>query len=160
MATSKLFAAIDGLVALCRGTSALNGVGIFDGPMVLESEDETGSNLFIGAVTDDTDTSGVTATSDQDFGPFGNGARDENLAIFCIAEAWSGDTDIKAVRDRVKAIVAAVEDLTHQNVAGADVTLQGAVLWSRVTNIALRQSQTDQGAEAVATFLVAGRARL
>lgn len=160
MATSKLFAAIDGLVALCRQAPALAGVGIFDGPMVLESEDETGANLFIGAVTDDTDTGGVTATSDQDFGPFGNGARDENIGIFCIAEAWSGDTDIKAVRDRVKTILAAVENLTRQNIAGSDVTLGGAVLWCRVTNIALRQSQTDQGAEVVATFLVAGRARL
>jgi hypothetical protein len=155
-----MFAAIDGLLALCRNSAqaALAQVNILDGPVVVESELEHSDSLFIG----DTDDEGNSATSEQEFGPYGRGARDEQITILCTAESWSGETDMRARRERVKEIVAAVENLVRQNViAGeSDPSLGGAVLWCRVTGQSLRQSQTGEGAKAIMPFVISARARL
>ncbi|PWK81730.1 hypothetical protein C8D88_116142 [Lentzea atacamensis] len=164
MATTAVFGAIAGLLSLCRAYkevpgSPLANVNIFDGPVVLESEYEHPDSLFIGDSGDDI----PSGSSQQDFGPYGRttGSRDENGTILCTAESASGDTDMSARRARVAEIVGAVEDLVRQNVlATSDPTLGGSVLWCRITNQELRQSQTTEGAFAEMLFVVAFRARL
>lgn len=164
MATSAMFGALDGLLAMCRAYaqvpgSPLENVNIFDGPVVLESEYEHPDTLFIGDTGDDA----PSGSSQQEFGPYGRttGSRDETGTILCTAESTSGDTDMRARRERVKEIVAAVEGLVRQNVlATSDPTLGGAVLWCRITNQELRQSQTQDGAFAEMAFALAYRARL
>lgn len=164
MATSAVFGAIDNLLSMCRAYAAIPGsplenVNIFDGPVVLESEYVHPDSLFIGDTGDDA----PSGSSQQDFGPYGRttGSRDENGTILCTAESTSGDTVISTRRARVKEIVGAVEDLVRQNVlATSDPTLGGSVLWCRITNQELRQSQTVDGALAEMLFVVAFRARL
>lgn len=161
MATSALFGAIDGLLSLCRAQTGSGGllenVTIFDGPFVLDSEFSNADVLVIG----DTPDEDPTATSQQDFGPYGRGARDEQIQIVCTAESYGGEPDMKPRRDSVKAIVAAVEKLVRQNtVPTSDPSLGGSVLWCRITDQRLRQLQTDRGAVAEMTFTVAARARL
>lgn len=164
MATTALFDAITNLVAMCRAYAAVPGsplanVNIFDGPVVLESEYEHTDTLFIGDTGDDA----PSASSSQEFGPYGRttGSRDEAGSILCTAESTSGDTDMSARCARVAEIVGAVEDLVRQNVlATSDPTLGGAVLWCRITNQELRRSQTQEGAFAEMPFVVSYRARL
>lgn len=164
MATTAIFDALTNLVAMCRAYaevpgSPLENVNIFDGPVVLESEYEHPDTLFIGDTGDDA----PSATSSQDFGPYGRttGSRDEAGTILCTAESTSGDTDMAPRRARVAEIVGAVESLVRQNVlATSDPTLGGSVLWCRITNQELRQLQTQDGAFAEMPFVVAFRARL
>jgi hypothetical protein len=161
MATSALFGAIDGLLAMCNAQTGAGGllenVLVVDGPFVVESELSDADILVIGDTPDDD----PTATSQQDFGPYGRGARDEQIQIVCTASSTGGEPDMKPRRDRVKAILAAVEKLVRQNaVPTSDPSLGGSVLWCRITEQRLLQLQTEYGAEAEMTFTVAARARL
>ncbi len=164
MATSAMFGAITGLLAMCRAYAEVPGsplanVNIFDGPVVLDSEYVHPDTLFIGDTGDDA----PSASSSQEFGPYGRaeGSRDETGSILCTAESTSGDTDIAARRERVAEIVAAVESLVRPSIlASSDPTLGGAVLWCRLTGQELRQSQTQDGTFAELPFVIAYRARL
>jgi len=161
MATSALFGAIDGLLAMCRAQTSAGGllenVLVVDGPFVVEGELSAADILVIG----DTPDEDPSATSQQDFGPYGRGARDEQIQIVCTASSTAGEPDMKPRRDRVKAILAAVEKLVRQNVVPeSDPSLGGSVLWCRITEQRLLQLQTEYGAEAEMTFTLAARARL
>ena len=161
MSTSAMFAAIDGLVALCRGVTgtgeALENVAVIDGPNATDGDLATRDLLFIGDTLDDDDS----VVSLQEFAALGAGSRDEYVTINCTAESGAqGTTDLKARRDRVKAIVAAVENLTRQGIPGADPSLGGVLLFCRVGQLSLRQRQTQDGALAEARFTIVGRARI
>lgn len=161
MATSAMFGAIDGLLAMCQAQAVpgglLENVTVVDGPFVVDGELSDSDFLVIG----DTPDEDPTATSQQDFGPYGRGARDEQVQIVCTASSTAGEPDMKPRRDRVKTILAGVEKLVRQNaVAESDPSLGGSVLWCRITDQRLLQLQTEYGAEAEMTFTVAARARL
>lgn len=160
MGTSVIAAALDGLLELCRNAAVeggtLAGVVVVDGPPVGEPSDPL--LLFIGDTPDD-ESPGVIGT--QEFASLGGNAKDETFSIYCTAVSRSGDTVIKAERDLAFGIVAAVEQLLRQGVAGADPRLGGAVLWSGVGgDVQYTPLQLTKGAYVEVGFNVVCRARI
>lgn len=157
--TSRIPAAIDGLLTLAQASAGLAGVQIVDGPplswapvmLAVDSASEC-RFLFIGAVPGE-DTS---AEGDQDFNAAGAISYDEHFRVLCTALSWTGDQVAKAVRDDAAAIVGAVQQAIR-----TDPTLGGAVLYSRISNIdRLEQQQANNGVQCVAVFTITARAYL
>jgi hypothetical protein len=152
--TSRIPAAIDGLVALCRGLPALATVAIHDGPPGSNLTDQL--MLFIGDTPEDL----VSVRGSQNWAALGARAKDERFTIVCTAAARSGDTNMKVERDRAFSIVAAVEIAVRDLVTG-DISLGGAVSWCGLDeDISLAQLQTPDGALAKVGFGVTCRARI
>lgn len=158
MATTRIGAAIDALVVLCRAAPGLAGVVVFDGPRVTDNDLVNPDRLYIGASADDD----PAAEGDQDFAHLGARARDETFAIACTAEAWSGDTDMKVRRDRALALLAEVENLLRPTDANPRAyTISESVLYAHIAGgMRLVQRQTGNGAIASITFHVTCRARI
>lgn len=162
MLTSRIPAAIDGLLALCTGQTGpgglLDGVAVFDGPPVKGAT--AGAELLL-YIADTPDGDGPGTTGNQDFAALGRGGRDETFSIYCTAAARSGDTDIRTERNRAFALVAAVETLLRPHEPGADATLGGAVLWSSVGGEeSYTPIQDDDGAYVEVGFNIVCRARI
>lgn len=155
MATSRVPEAIDALLALCRAAPELAAATVSDGPPLTNLTAE--QLLFIGwAPSADT-----AASITQNFASAGARRRDEDFSIACYAEARSGGTTMKTVRDQVFGLVATVETILRATDAAPDApTLGGAVLWSHLTAGELTQPQTADGALAGLTFTVTCKARL
>lgn len=140
---SKIPAAIDGLLTLCRNLQAttLAGVEVVDGP-ILSAASPTANQLrrlVIGY-----DANDMAAEGQQEWAsmPRAGSARAEQITIHCVAESASGQTDMKTRRDDAFAIVAAVEGAIK-----TDPTLNGAVTWANFgQHLDVRQPQTTQGA--------------
>jgi len=143
--SSKIAAAIDGLLTLTRNLQAtsLNGVDIFDGPKMDASQN--GRRLFIGF-----DVEGVAGDGEQEWAsmPKAGSARAERVTIHCVAESSTGQTDMKARRDDAFAILAAVEGAIK-----TDPTLNGAVTYANLgQHIEVRQPETVKGAVCTVFF--------
>lgn len=152
--TSRVPAAVDALVALCRASPALAGVEIVDGPPIIDLANP--DVIFIGWQPSD----GTAVTFAQDFNAAGARTRDEEFGITCYAEAHSGDTDITARRVRAFELLAAVETaLRATDAAPTAPTLNGAVLWAHLTAGTVTQAQS-QGALVGVEFTVSCRARI
>jgi len=97
------------------------------------------------------------ATSNQTWVGMGARTRDEDLSIYCTAEAWSGDTGIRAAMDAVYGIVAAVETLLL-----ADVYMGGFALFEAPgsTGHTLKWQQGEGGLAAHVSFRIDAKARL
>lgn len=155
MSTSAVPAAIDALLTLCRTSPSLADVAISDGPVTTDLSEP--DRLFIGWAPEDT----TAATSVQDFASAGARRRDEDFAILGYVESRSGDTDLQARRTRVYQVLAAIETLLRATDAQPDApTLNQTVLWAHLTDTALSQPQTSDGALAGIRFTVTCRARL
>lgn len=115
---------------------ATSVVQVFDGPG--NTADTTGQALHIG-ISDPTQLS-PSADSTQEW-PYASGVfRREEISITCLATAWSGDDDMKTLRDQCFAQIAA---LTTAVVA--DPTLNSTALMVRAVgaNFALSQGYRD-----------------
>lgn len=154
MATSRVPAAVDALVAILRAAPALSEVRIVDGP---ESTNLTDlRRIHVGW-----HPGAESAVSlQQEFNSAGARTRDEAFEISCYAEARSGDTDMKARRDEVFALVGEVETaLRATNAAPTLPTLNGTVLWAHLTAGDLVQVQSE-GSLAGLSFTVTCQARI
>lgn len=163
MATSRIPAAIDGLLELCRAAAVvdgpLEGVSVYDGPPIQDPSEER--QLYIGHDEMRSDSSDVYAAEGTQVFQTMGGAREESFAILCAAVARTGDTDMKSQRDRAWSIVAAVENLIRLHESGSDITLNGAVLMSNISgDIRLQQIQTTTGAYVKVSFYVQCLARI
>lgn len=145
---SAVPALIDALVAtgLAAYPQATSSVQVFDG--VGNTDQDTGSQLWIGvqpSTPDDAAGLPESAVSQQIW-PYSSGTfRRENLAIHCVAQCWTGDSDqatVKAMRDAVYAIVA-----VFTAAIVADPTLSGAIweISEPLGNSALFQIQDNNG---------------
>lgn len=157
MATSRIAAALDGLLALCNGQAIpggiLENVDVYDGPPTQDPSAEM--QLYIGHDESRSDSADIYAAEGTQVPMTMGGARQETFAILCAAVARSGDTLVKTQRDRAFSIMGAVEDLIRLNVANADITLGGSVLTSNISgDIRLQQLQTVNGAYAKLAFYV------
>lgn len=155
MATSRVPAAVDALLAILRASAALSGVSVVDGPPTTNLSDL--DHVFVGYQPN------VEAAVQlaQSFNAAGARTRDEDFGIACYAEARSGDTDMQARRARAFALVAAVEEaLRATDAAPTAPTLNGTVLWSHLTAGNVFQGQRDSGAVAGVEFTVTCRARI
>ncbi|WP_239404642.1 hypothetical protein [Frankia sp. Cj3] len=159
MTTSRIPATIDYLVDTFTAAATLGAasppVAVYDGPVTTQEHAQL--SLWVGVDDVDSDSALIAATGEQTWAGLGKQARDELFSVNCVAEAWSGDTGVRAVRTAVYGIVAAVEDIvrTDANLGGTIlVTLHG------VTGHTLRQNQTSTGAVAQVSFTIACKARI
>lgn len=154
MATSRVPAAIDALLAILRASATLDGVSIVDGPPT--NDLSATENIFVGYQP----AAQAAATLTQEFNAAGARTRDEEFSIPCYVESRSGDTGMQARRARCFVLLGAVEDaLRATDAAPTAPTLTGTVLWAELTVGNLYQSQA-QGAQAGIDFTVSCRARI
>jgi hypothetical protein len=157
--TSRVPAVIDYLVTTFTAATTLGAaaspVSVYDGPVVTETPAQL--TLWVGMDDPDSEEAPVGAESESQWAALGAMARDEEISVHCVAEAWSGDTDVKATRLAAYGIVAAVETLLR-----ADASLGGVLPsgWCEVTRMQLRQNNVPQGAVARVAFQVVCRARI
>lgn len=155
MATSRVPAAVDALLAILGAAPGLDGVLVLDGP---PWQNFTGQErIYVGWQPSEA----PAVTLAQDFNAAGARTRDEEFTINCYAEAWSGGTDMQPQRARVFELVAVVEAALRATDAAPEApTLSGTVLWAHVTSGDLAQDQTTDGARASIPFAVSCRARI
>lgn len=152
--TSAIHPTIVALVAACQAASGLAGVSVVDGPRVAADSDK--DRLFIG-YDPDSDTA-VDGTSEVVGSP--GKSQNEDFEITCLAEAWTGDTDIAARRARAFAIVAVVETLLRPTAGNYTLGISN-LLWALTTGTRrVKQQQTTGGAMVGVVFTVTCRARL
>lgn len=157
MATSKIPDVIDALVSICGSASSLSGVKVYDGPVT--TQEDAKQILWIGMDDPDSPTAPIGGEFSQQFPGLGTRQRDDDGMIHCVAECWSGSSDVRSVRVEAFAIVAAVENLIR-----ADATLGGTLSavagWAQVLSGQLRQNNTQEGAVARVAFQVQYKARI
>jgi hypothetical protein len=161
--TSQVPAVTDWLVAAAQSSAALSDVTVVDGPQIPAATQNRPQVLWIGA--DPASLNDAAAEAAQNWPVMDNArTRDEDGAITCAAQDWSGDTTISTHRDGAAAIVAAVELLLRgtPRVGGpGDATMGGLVMWSGVDGpYAWYPRQVANGALVLVTFRVTYRARL
>lgn len=133
---------IDALLALWRAEPELGGgkVRVDDGPPV--DGIDVGDALGVGLGVQD-------ATGSQVATSYGYGSREHGFDVTCVAQSWSGDTDLAAVRTRVYEMLGAAQralDLFRD--------LGGVVDWARVTRHTYRGTRDEAGALALIEFTV------
>jgi hypothetical protein len=141
MTTSRIPAVIDYLVNLFTAASTLGAatppVSVIDGPQV--NADPGPLALWVGVQNVDAgETVADTASSVQTWAGLGRMARNEELTVYCVAQAWSGSDDVRPLRLQAAAMVAACEDLVRN-----DASLGGIV--STPGNAAVTNQQWQQG---------------
>lgn len=153
MTSTILFDVIDALYA--KFDAALPGIVVSDGFAVTQ---DPGSYLMVGIEDPETTGLPVAATSRQQWATLGDRQRDDNGAVWCVAESWNGDANQKAARVALKTTLDAAA-----SVVNADPTLGGVtgLLWAGygVTSN-LMQAQNENGAIARMSFQIAYRTRI
>lgn len=158
--TSRIPAVIDYLVTTFTASSTLGAatppVKVYDGPQTIESSDP----LVLWVGLDDPDAAGGRRAGDSQmsWAALGRQGKNEQLSIYCAADAWYGTDDIRTARVAAYGITAAVETLIQ-----ADATLGGTVVTpgnAIVTNTQLLQDNTNRGALARVTFEITAQARI
>lgn len=162
MTTSRVPAVIDYLVGLFQGAATLGlatpPVTILDGPVV--TADPGPLALWVGADDIDPGTTPPTAASSTQQWQRGLGhtGRAEALSVNCVAQAWSGNDDVRTLRVAAAAIVSAAEDLVR-----GDPSLGGTLPGTRdaaVTGAEWRQGPTTRGMAVRVTFTIAAAATI
>lgn len=142
MATSTISNALAGLIAILRASSGLRGIEIIDGQPTTNTPKD-----FVAVGYSE---NGAAISGGQEPATLGNLRRSETYDIACQVSAWTGSTDIVAVRERAFTLFAAVETAVRN-----DATLNGAVIFSDIGSIDVSQYQTEQGAVVDIDFTVA-----
>lgn len=160
MRTSAIPDAIDALVALAEANTdvgqVFDGVVIFDGPPPDDPSEQV--YLCIGDTPDD-DSPGVTG--EQSFEALGGNSKNEAFTIYCTAISRSGDTNVKAERDRAFAVMGGLERLLRQGEPGSNARLGGVVQWAAIGGEENYTAiQTSKGALVEVGFTIACRARI
>ncbi|AGP56185.1 hypothetical protein [Streptomyces rapamycinicus] len=155
MATSRVPASIEALLAIWRAAPGLAGVQILDGPPT--GDQANADYLTVGW----SPTSELAVEFAQEFNAAGARTRDEEFSILCFLDTWTGDTDVAARRARAFELLAVCEEtIRASNSNPTAPTLNGAVLWAEIASGSLMQTNTDQGVRAAIPFVVACRARI
>jgi hypothetical protein len=155
MATSAVPGAITALLAILRADAGLSGVQVLDGPPVGDQSDQD----YVAVGWQDGSEESVQIV--QDFNAAGARTRDENFAILCWLDTWTGDSDVSARRVRAFALLAVIENAIRATAGAPNApTLNGSVMWAHLTNAVLKQANTDQGVRVGIAFTITCRARL
>ncbi|WP_406730895.1 hypothetical protein [Streptomyces sp. NBC_01794] len=155
MATSAVPGAIAALLAILRAAAELSDVQVLDGPPT--GDMSAAEYVSVGWQPDGDESVQIV----QDFNAAGARTRDEDFAILCWLDTWTGDSEVSARRVRAFELLAVVESAIRASGGSpAAPTLNGAVLWSHLTNAVLKQANTDQGVRAGIAFTVTCRARI
>jgi hypothetical protein len=166
--TSRVPQVTDWLVQAAEASTLLGAnptapVSVFDGPQPPASTQDLERVLWIGANPASLTEAGADA--DQDWPVMDHArTRDEDGAVECAAQHWSGDTANKTHRDGAAAIVAGVELLLRGDTltgGPGDASMGGLVMWSGVSGpYAWYPRQVASGALMLVTFRITYRARL
>ena len=145
MAASTMPAALDGLLAAVRAREGLadlvaNGA-IFDGPPRTDTPQR-----FISIGWGGADEDPAITAADADAGVEANR---EDYDILGLAYVWSGDQDLKPLRDDAFGLLDEI-----QAAITADITLGGAVMRARLSASVLGQAPIQAGAAAAVRFTV------
>lgn len=155
MATSAVPGAITALLAILRADAGLSGVEVVDGPPT--GDMSAPEYVAVGWQLDGEESVQIV----QDFNAAGARTRDEDFAILCWLETWTGDSDVSARRVRAFELLAVVENAIRASGGSPTApTLDGSVLWSHLTNAVLKQANTDQGVRVGVAFTIACHARI
>jgi hypothetical protein len=163
--TSRVPDVIDWLVSAAQNSPQLGAatpaVTVIDGPPPTTDTYSELLHLYIGDVPSSDE---AAATAAQTWPVLDHArTRDEDGDVTLTADAWSGSSNMKAVRDQAKAIIAAVELLLRGDgrTGPGDATMGGLVMWSGVDGpYTWSQRQTQEGPGCTVTFRVVYRARL
>jgi hypothetical protein len=159
--TTRVPAVLAYLVTLFTNAATLGQatppVNVIDGPKV--TADPGPLALWVGVQDIDAAAGQVKAAdSTQDWAALGRMARNEDLTIYCLAQAQSGSDDVAPLRAAAAAIMAAAEDLVR-----ADASLGGVVSTpgnAAVTSEEWTQGPTAQGFAARVMFDITAQARI
>lgn len=155
MATSAVPAAITALLAILRADAGLAGVQVLDGPPVGDQSDQD----YVAVGWQDGSEESVQIV--QDFASAGARTRDENFAILCWLDTWTGDSDVSVRRTRAFELLAVVENAIRASGGSPTApTMNGSVQWAHLTNAVLKQANTQDGVRAGIAFTVTCRARI
>lgn len=136
--------------------AALEGVRVSDGTGVT---DDPADYLMVG-IQDPFDSTDSSANSEQDWAGVGTFApRSEVGSVFCAALCWSGDTNMKTVRDRVYEIVDTVAAL-HRDPNDVSLGVPQLLWTSFGARTNLEQNQGDEGCYALVMFSVEFNAQI
>ncbi|MFJ2718997.1 hypothetical protein [Streptomyces sp. NPDC087437] len=154
MLTSRVPAAVDGLLTALRAAPGLNGVAVVDGPPSVNLTAR--KYVFVGWQPG----GDIAVSLAQTFNSAGARTRDETFQIAGYIEVRAGDKDMKARRDDAFAILGEIETaLRATNDVPDAPTLGGAVLWAHLTAGDLSQAQAE-GSVAGLAFTVTCQARI
>jgi hypothetical protein len=134
--------------------AALPTRAVFDGPGV--TDESVPDYLLIGVADPDADSPDDAVETNIEWAGLGQTSRYEYITVRCVAVSWSGDTDVKAVRDRAYASFAAVEQTLTADPSLGDIARFGGLAASH----ALRQNIDADGAVAWVLFALQFTARL
>jgi hypothetical protein len=137
--------ALNGLLVALRGTAALDGVAVFDGPVVSGSTAmEVITVGYTGGEDEDSAdaTEAITGLSVQQ--------QRERYTVRCAASVRNGSADLAAARNRAYELLGYVG-----GALAADKRLGGAVMMASLGAHQLRQAQDSRGALATVVFEVA-----
>lgn len=150
MTGPKASALADVTDALVAAFTAALPVPVFDGPQAQRPTDP--QFVLVGASEID-GNDGEEASSNSNRSDMGNGGlREDTGEVTCSAWAWSGDTDLAALRRQALGLVDRCQD-----VLTAAPQLGGALpfgYYADVGSVRIRQEQTGSGALARVTFSV------
>jgi hypothetical protein len=156
--TSRVPALIDYLVGIFTTAlaAATPPATVYDGPVT--TDDAQGLVLWVGMDDPDGQGAPLSATSSQTWAGLGKLARNEEITINCVAEAWSGVDNVKSQRDAVYAVVAIVEELVRTDAA----QFGGNALFADpgMTGMDLRQNDTGTGGQARVSFQLTFKSRI
>lgn len=154
MKTSAVPAAITQLLAILR-TPAIEGVDVIDGP---PTDDVSIQDVIAVGWSPEADQA---AELQQTFSSAGARDRNEDFAIACWIDVWSGDTDVPTPRARAFELLGVIEERLRATAINPEApTLNGAVQWAHLTGGSLRQSHTNQGIRVALGFTVTCHARI
>ncbi len=137
---STIPAVLDELVA--RFAAALPDADVFDGaPLATDTKDY----IVVGFDTED----GFAVEANLARQQLSAEPDREIYDVFCLASAWDGGTDIKRVRDKAYALVAAANQALRQ-----DVMLGGLAMQVSLTTHSLAQGLLAEGATVTVRFVV------
>jgi hypothetical protein len=143
----------DNMLTALRASSALSGVGIYDGLQVTMEFTTDGIAVGHDGSTDDDDVS--VGSVSQDYAPLGAVAKYEDGTVNCFLWSLDGGTDVTVRRTRAFALLAAIEVAVK-----ADPTLSGACMLANVASADISLRQTTQGVAILMPFTLTYRARL
>ncbi|MFI8294438.1 hypothetical protein ACIGCZ_00675 [Streptomyces nigra] len=155
MPTSALPGAITALLSILSEDPGLHDVAVIDGPPTRDVA--TQDFLAVGWSGGEAQDAEIT----QNFNAAGARTRDEDFAVACVIDVWSGSDGFATIRSRAFQILGVVEQAIRATGPNPDApTLNGAVMWAHLTRASLRQYSTDQGTRAALSFTVSCHARI
>lgn len=153
MATSRVPALINAVLAALRSAPGLSGVQVVDGPLVTASAAQEW--VFVGY---DGDPEGdfTTAETEQTWAGLGARAKSESISLTCCVLVQRGSAEVSTCRDRTYAIFGSVEDVLRSD---PSLGLPSPTT-TQVASDSFHTEQTSNGVQGRLTFAVTCTTRI